>query len=1075
MTIIFGITSGQTRNSGIYKLKSISGELLGTINEAEKLTLNLAMAAQYLVNDKEKLEEFILESRESLQETDESLINIYIAGTGWDIIPDFTDRREDFVATRRNWYVGATGSKGTTFVTPPYIDAVTGNVCYTVSVMLADGDTVLGVDYTMSNIQAHISNLREEGIRKAVIVTSEGIIAGSTDESSIGKRLVEVHPEYEGIFSLAKNRQGTQTARIRSGILYENLFASQSGAGWYLIESEDDWELYRESYMQLLFILILTILFFGIIIALYVLSLRSQRRAEVALESGEKFIEKLSKKIRDPLGRIIDLSDNEYVRISDDHESAFARIHVAGENLLEILREITEYSNIGGKKDISGKKDVRKQHRSIGVNKLIRSWVVIFMLLVMIVSLYINMTATYQWGNIRMQNDVSEYESKLAEWINTQKSILDMFCSIISTDPEILDDYDKAIAYLDSITVQYPEISVSYMTNPEFEHTVYMNNGWEPEPGWKVEERQWYKDTIASENGYNISAPYYDEQTGFYCVTFSERVYDSRNGAFLGNFGIDFYMDKLIGILGDSYSDEGYAFLADAQGEIINHPFGRYQMAVDSTTRVGDLPYGEIRIDGKSTIVFRDYDGNSKILIAARDTASNFTIFVVSNFGRIYGRMIVYSIIILVTFISCMVLVYRLFTELILKEEKAKQSIQDAADAAIAAGNAKSRFLAQMSHEIRTPINAVLGMNEMILRESDSEDIKGYAENIRSSGNTLLSLINSILDFSKIEDGKMEIIPVRYDVAELINNLVNSVSERAKSKGLDLDVEIDESLPCELIGDDVRIMQIILNLLTNAVKYTENGCITFTVTEKSRTERDAKLEVVVRDTGIGIRKEDMARLFDSFQRLDEKKNRNIEGTGLGMAIVAKLLEMMGSSLTVDSVYGIGSRFSFVLNQQIGNPEPVGNYRERILKRPHENEEEQLVNLTGVSVLVVDDNEMNLKVAAGLFKFFGLFPQLARSGAETIEMVRNAHFDIIFLDHMMPVMDGIETLRRIREEDLIGDDTVVIALTANAVNGARKTYLEAAFDDYLSKPIEVKKLNEILKKYVKKGNVREENE
>ena len=188
-----------------------------------------------------------------------------------------------------------------------------------------------------------------------------------------------------------------------------------------------------------------------------------------------------------------------------------------------------------------------------------------------------------------MENDVNSYEHSLSEWIYKQKSILDMFASIISTDPDILNDYDTAIRYLDSIAKQYPEISVVYMTNPNFENTVYMNNGWEPDDNWHVEERQWYIDTLSAKDGWSISAPYYDEQTGIYCVTISERVYDDKTGEFLGNFGIDFYMDKLVEILGGSYSDSGYAFLADASGDIINHPYGTYQMSLDGSTNVSEL------------------------------------------------------------------------------------------------------------------------------------------------------------------------------------------------------------------------------------------------------------------------------------------------------------------------------------------------------------------------------------------------------------------------------------------------------------------------------------------------------
>ncbi len=381
------------------------------------------------------------------------------------------------------------------------------------------------------------------------------------------------------------------------------------------------------------------------------------------------------------------------------------------------------------------------------------------------------------------------------------------------------------------------------------------------------------------------------------------------------------------------------------------------------------------------------------------------------------------------------------------------------------ASEAKSRFLAQMSHEIRTPINAVLGMNEMILREAQDQDILEYSQNIDSAGNTLLTLINSILDFSKIEDGKMDIIPVRYDTASFINDLVNSISQRAEAKELLFEVDVDEQLPCALIGDDVRVAQVIMNLLTNAVKYTDKGSVKLSVRSLEKNAGKIKLYVSVRDTGIGIKDEDRQKLFESFERLDEVRNHNIEGTGLGISIVTSLLAMMGSSLKVESVYGEGSVFSFVLEQEIDDETPIGNLEQRLKETTRERKKVELITAPKARVLVVDDNAMNLKVAMNLMKLCGIKADTAPSGEKTIECMKTKSYDIVFLDHMMPKMDGIETLGRLREENLIPEETVMIALTANAVVGAKEGYLSAGFTDYLSKPIELKALVNTLKTYL----------
>ncbi|MBR1723806.1 MAG: hypothetical protein IJ723_02130, partial [Ruminococcus sp.] len=289
--------------------------------------------------------------------------------------------------------------------------------------------------------------------------------------------------------------------------------------------------------------------------------------------------------------------------------------------------------------------------------------------------------------------------------------------------------------------------------------------------------------------------------------------------------------------------------------------------------------------------------------------------------------------------------------------------------AADAANKAKSSFLAEMSHEIRTPINAIIGMNEMIMRTSKEADTLDYSSNIDSASRTLLSLINSILDFSKIEDGKMEIVTVKYRTADMIHGLTDPVRERVKTKGLELILDIDESLPSYLYGDDVRVGQVIQNLLTNAVKYTEKGSVTLSVRNAGRDGDSVLIGVSVRDTGIGIRQEDMHKLFESFSRLEEKRNRNIEGTGLGMSIVTKLLAMMDSKLKVESVYGEGSEFSFTLRQGVADPSPMGSLSEN--ETIHRRKDSCELYAPNARVLVVDDNEMNLKVARSLLGLFGI--------------------------------------------------------------------------------------------------------
>lgn len=376
------------------------------------------------------------------------------------------------------------------------------------------------------------------------------------------------------------------------------------------------------------------------------------------------------------------------------------------------------------------------------------------------------------------------------------------------------------------------------------------------------------------------------------------------------------------------------------------------------------------------------------------------------------------------------------------------------------ANHAKSEFLARMSHEIRTPINAVLGMNEMVLRESTEEDVKKYSMDIKSSAQALLGIINDILDFSKIESGKMEIVPVEYEFNSMLNDLYNIFSLRAKEKGLVFDMVVDPTLPSRLYGDDLRIRQVLINLLTNAVKYTRKGTVTFQISG-GRDGEDVVLHFMVRDTGIGIKKEDISRLFSAFERIDEEKNRDIEGTGLGMNISLQLLKLMGTDLQVESVYGEGTRFFFALRQRVASAEPIGSFQEKARKAAREHTYHVSFTAPEGEILLVDDNRVNRRVFCGLLKQTQVHITDVGSGRECLAHIRQKRYDLIFLDHMMPEMDGMETMRHMREmADNLCKDTPVIMLTANAIMGAKEQYLAAGFDDFLAKPIDQAKLERL---------------
>ena len=396
---------------------------------------------------------------------------------------------------------------------------------------------------------------------------------------------------------------------------------------------------------------------------------------------------------------------------------------------------------------------------------------------------------------------------------------------------------------------------------------------------------------------------------------------------------------------------------------------------------------------------------------------------------------------------------------------KAKALADEANETAIAADAAKGEFLANMSHEIRTPLTTILGMDEVILRKYEAGPIYKYAQDIQSAGNTLLHIINDILDFSKIESGQLELATRNYDLARVLRDVDNMVRIRAEQKGLKYISQIDESLPDELFGDRIRVHQIMVNILNNAVKYTKRGSVKFTLTgTKSDDPSLIVLHITVADTGIGIHAEDIPKLFQSFSRIDAKETHNIEGTGLGLAITGRLIELMGGTVEVTSTYGMGSTFHVVLPQKVVGTRTLRDY-EKAEGSKKKNERAHL-QAPDAKILIVDDNDMNRIVLRSLMKDNHVQIDEAESGEECLKKVATNAYDIILMDYMMPRMDGKQTLDRIKHmPEAPGYSAKVIVCTANALVGVRAELLSAGFDDFLSKPVNGKELEEMLAKYI----------
>ena len=874
---------------------------------------------------------------------------VMLNGNGW--IPP-----EGYVAETRPWYTDAINKKGELAVTDPYVDANTGSVIVTLSKLLSDGKSVVGVDIYMDTIQ-HITEdiIANSETEIECIIDSNGYVISHSDKDQIGKSYTS---ENMGLYSeITDDIFSKNSKKIQDGY-YELKWEGKQYIVYY-VSIQNQWVSVSiidatGKFIQLNLLLVITITLLALIIGfmLFIFS-RSAKKDNIAAKLNSR----LSSAANIYLAVYdIDVKDDSFGVIHAAEDTASEEV---GENYLHAQNMIYELVNCVT--DESYRTKVLKFVDFSTLNERISS--------------KDNITIEYLNDNKRWRRGrfiVSErsYDGRIShvlwsiEDIDDEKKIRDTLYNMAET-------LNKQVASLGDIYVIVCDIDLT-----DDSYSIVSTNNIES----KTIERE-----------FDISA----------------QMYIHKN------------VEKLA-----------------------NRKF------VKNVLEFTNLNTIEKRLNNLNTITV-EFLNYKEEWCRGRFIASQW-----SDDGK---------------------LTHVLWTvESINDEKQMRDSLIEMSAKAISANAAKSAFLSNMSHEIRTPINAVLGMNEMVLRECEDENIIAYSESIRNAGNTLLSLINDILDISKIESGKMEILPVDYNLSFMLNDLITMIQSRVDDKGLTLVLDIDKEIPQFLNGDEMRLKQVITNILTNAVKYTNIGMVTFGMSfDKIEDDPDSiMLNVYIKDTGIGIKEEDMNKLFSEFERIDELKNRNIEGTGLGMNITQSLLFMMGSKLQVQSVYELGSRFSFSVNQKVTKWEAIGDYETSynsslVSKKKYK----ERFTAPEAKVLVVDDTPMNLMVFKSLLKQTKVQIDLANSGDEALTAVLENKYDIIFLDHMMPKKDGIQTLKEMKAlEDNQNHNTAVVCLTANAIYGARDQYMLAGFDDYLTKPIDPVKLEEMLMRYLPSDKV-----
>ena len=696
----------------------------------------------------------------------------------------------------------------------------------------------------------------------------------------------------------------------------------------------------------------------------------------------------------------------------------------------------------------------------------------------------VSVTGLYESGEAKAESTAASLENYLAIAQSTLKVTADTVDLMIKGG----ESQEKILNYILMETgKQKYELDENFTGLYGLVRGEYMDGlAWVPPDDYEPRERDWYKEAIEAGGEVHVVSPYIDAQTHTVIISICRMLDDNPGNPDHNVVAFDVMVNRIQEITQEvDIGGKGYALIANSDGMIIAH--NDPDMCGSNLSDVWEEDVMSLVKSSDSATVKTTLNGEQSTLFVKPIMDQWYLMIVVADtklLEEVNSQLLVNIIVSAIIFLLITVFYYlgykneQAYGKKVEEMKATRQKQEYEAEvlrleklASDEANKAKSSFLADMSHEIRTPINAILGMNEMILRETDETGVLEYARNIKSSGRNLLQLINSILDFSKIEDGKMEIVPVRYSVNTLVTYLINSVQERVDAKNLELNVNIDPNIPSELFGDDSRIDQVILNLLTNAVKYTPEGSVTLSMNVRKNTGDKVLLYVEVADTGIGIKESDMGKLFESFERLDVTRNRNIEGTGLGISITTKLLGLMGSELKVESEYGKGSVFCFELWQKIENPEPLGEYKLSVIHDEDLHAYHESFHAEDARVLVVDDTKMNIMVVVNLLKETKMKIDTALNGQEAVRLADKNHYDIILLDQRMPGMDGTQTLKAIRElESALNVETPVICLTADAIRGAKERYMAQGFSDYLTKPVEGRDLERMLLSYLPEDKI-----
>lgn len=690
--------------------------------------------------------------------------------------------------------------------------------------------------------------------------------------------------------------------------------------------------------------------------------------------------------------------------------------------------------------------------------------------IIIILICFICVLLTTAFGYLFSKNQLEEKEinrnmllaSTTAEtinsWLTDKSGRLDSICRSLEIKNDF--DYEHMQQYMNQLKDVFDEKELVdlYFTYPD--NRMACAFGYETDGTIQYVQRPWYKEPILT-GEICFESPYRDLDTGNYIITVSKAIY--TDGKLQGVMAVDTYANSIVTVTDKTaLPDDSYAMLIDDSMGIITHPKNEDLYKDDIYTTLYMFENGAydelielLEDDSMHNRWIRDYDGMERMMFTSQVEKGNLHVVIAiekSQWQAEYLEMLrTYVIAVILLCLALVLISIRAFSTALIKP------VQRAEEAS----RAKSQFLSSMSNEIRTPINAIIGLNDLILRDSKDEQITQYSISIKQAGKTLLAIINNVLNMSKIEAGKLDVQPVEYSMRVIARELFENYKPLADAKDIDLEIKVSDNFPRKIVGDDLKIKELFNNIISNGIKYTQEGSVKVNIGCEVLSDDEIMLKAVITDTGIGIKEEDIPKMTQSFERIELDRNRNIEGTGLGMSIVVNLLNMMHGDLHINSKYGQGTEVTFELPQtiiDIDTTEPVEMDIDKIRKDMNR------VPFTapGAKILVVDDKDINCIVVKKQLEPIGAQVDMAFSGPQCIDMCRQTQYDLILMDHMMPGMDGVQTLNRLKEEEC---KATIVALTANAIGGAREAYISYGFDGYISKPIEIRELQNAVEEFL----------